>query len=136
MPRFLIIFAIAACYFVFAILLNSVGTVILQSINSFDIGKADASLLEGYKDLPIAIVSFLVASIIPRIGYRFALLLALWETDKLSHQLAHWDASLGHKRYGPHGGDDDGGVDDSVRNDDDDGVVMVVMKMVLLMMVT
>ncbi|MFT6737713.1 MAG: fucose permease [Kangiellaceae bacterium] len=81
MPRFLIIFAIAACYFVFAILLNSVGTVILQSINSFDIGKADASLLEGYKDLPIAIVSFLVASIIPRIGYRFALLLALFSVS-------------------------------------------------------
>jgi fucose permease len=77
MPRFLIIFAIAAVYFVFAILLNSVGTVILQSLNSFDISKPQASLLEAYKDLPIAIVSFLVASVIPRIGYRFALLLAL-----------------------------------------------------------
>ena len=64
--------------FVFVILLNSVGTVILQSINSFDISKAGASVLEGYKDLPIAVVSFLVASIIPRIGYRFALLFALF----------------------------------------------------------
>lgn len=81
MPRFLIICAIAACYFVFAILLNSVGTVILQSINSFDISKSDASLLEGYKDLSIAIVSFLVASVIPRIGYRFALLLALFSVS-------------------------------------------------------
>lgn len=81
MPRFLIICAIATCYFVFAILLNSVGTVILQSINSFDISKPDASLLEAYKDLSIAVVSFLVASIIPRIGYRFALLLALFSVS-------------------------------------------------------
>ncbi|MBT0587586.1 MFS transporter [Alteromonas oceanisediminis] len=77
MSRYLIIFAIAACYFVFAILLNSVGTVILQSINSFDITKTDAGLLEGFKDLSIAIVSFLVASFVPRIGYRFALAGAL-----------------------------------------------------------
>lgn len=73
MPRITIIAAIAACYFVFAILLNSVGTVILQSINSFDIGKPEASTLEGFKDLSIAFVSFLVASIIPRIGYKIAL---------------------------------------------------------------
>lgn len=77
MSRFLIIFAIAASYFVFAILLNSVGTVILLSINSFDISKANASLLEGFKDLPIAFVSFLVASFIPRIGYKIAILIAL-----------------------------------------------------------
>ena len=64
MPRFITITAIAACYFVFAILLNSVGTVILQSINSFDISKTEASTLEGFKDLSIAFVSFFVASII------------------------------------------------------------------------
>lgn len=77
MPRHLTIFAIAACYFVFAILLNSVGTVILQSINSFDVTKPDASTLEGFKDLSIALVSFVVASFIPRIGYKHALLLSL-----------------------------------------------------------
>lgn len=77
MSRLLIIFAIATCYFIFAILLNSVGTVILQSINSFDISKPDASTLEGFKDLSIAIVSFFVASQIPRIGYKNALLFAL-----------------------------------------------------------
>ena len=59
MPRFLVFAAIAASYFLFAILLNSVGTVILQSINSFDISKPDASTLEGFKDLSIAFVSFL-----------------------------------------------------------------------------
>ncbi len=77
MPRLLIIAAIAASYFVFAILLNSVGTVILQSINSFDISKPDASTLEGFKDLSIAAVSFLVASFIPRVGYKLAMLAGL-----------------------------------------------------------
>jgi len=73
MSRFITISAIAASYFVFAILLNSVGTVILQSINSFDISKPQASSLEGFKDLSIAFVSFFIASIIPRIGYKVAL---------------------------------------------------------------
>ena len=77
MSRLMIIAAIAVSYYVFAILLNSVGTVILQSINSFDISKPQASTLEGFKDLSIAIVSFLVASVIPRIGYKIAMLLGL-----------------------------------------------------------
>jgi fucose permease len=77
MPRLLTIAAIAACYFVFAILLNSVGTVILQSINSFGISKPEASMLEGFKDLSIAGVSFLVASFIPRAGYKLAMLAGL-----------------------------------------------------------
>lgn len=77
MPRLMTIFAIAASYFIFAILLNSVGSVILQSINSFDISKPLASSLEGFKDLSIAIVSFLVASFVPRIGYKIAMLFAL-----------------------------------------------------------
>lgn len=63
-----------SAYFVFAILLNSVGTVILQSITSFGVTKEGASVLEGFKDLPIAIVSFLVASWLPRFGYKRAML--------------------------------------------------------------
>jgi fucose permease len=77
MSRLLVIVAIAACYFMFAILLNSVGTVILQSINSFGISKPDASTLEGFKDLSIAFVSFFIASFIPRMGYKIALLIGL-----------------------------------------------------------
>ncbi|GGW83830.1 MFS transporter [Alteromonas halophila] len=77
MPRILIIAAIAASYYVFAILLNSVGTVILQSITSFEVSKPDASTLEGFKDLSIALVSFLVASFIPRVGYKVAMLVGL-----------------------------------------------------------
>ncbi|RME62092.1 MAG: MFS transporter, partial [Alphaproteobacteria bacterium] len=50
--------AMLLTYFVFAILLNSVGTVILQSINSFGVSKGAASTLEGFKDISIATVSF------------------------------------------------------------------------------
>ncbi|MDP9230530.1 MAG: MFS transporter [Bacteroidota bacterium] len=64
-------------YFVFAILLNSVGTVILQVQNNYGITQSSASILEAFKDLSIAIVSFLVASFIARIGYKISMLLAL-----------------------------------------------------------
>ncbi|MFQ6006731.1 MAG: sugar MFS transporter, partial [Woeseia sp.] len=64
-------------YFVFAILLNSVGTVILQVQNSYRVSESAASVLEAFKDLPIAITSFLVASFIARIGYKRSMLIAL-----------------------------------------------------------
>jgi FHS family glucose/mannose:H+ symporter-like MFS transporter len=72
-----IIIALFLIYFVFAILLNSVGTVILQVIGNYNVSKSSASVLEGFKDLPIAVVSFLVASFLPRIGYKNAMLAAL-----------------------------------------------------------
>jgi MFS transporter, FHS family, glucose/mannose:H+ symporter len=64
-------------YFVFAILLNSVGTVILQVQNNYGVTQGSASILEAFKDLSIAIASFLVASYITRIGYKRSMLLAL-----------------------------------------------------------
>jgi len=64
-------------YFVFAILLNSVGIVILKSINNYNVAESTASVLEAFKDLPIAIVSFAVASFLPRIGYKKAMLAGL-----------------------------------------------------------
>jgi fucose permease len=64
-------------YFVFAILLNSVGIVILKSLNNYGVAEDTASVLEAFKDLPIAIVSFLVASFLPRLGYKKAMLIAL-----------------------------------------------------------
>ncbi|MCB9344408.1 MAG: MFS transporter [Lewinellaceae bacterium] len=64
-------------YFVFAILLNSVGTVILQVQNNYGVTEGAASVLEAFKDLSIAIASFLVSSYIVRIGYKRAMLLAL-----------------------------------------------------------
>lgn len=77
MSRNLVILSLASTYFVFAIMLNSVGTVILQSIESFAVTKTEASVLEGFKDLSIAIVSFFIASMIPRIGYKIAMLVSL-----------------------------------------------------------
>jgi len=64
-------------YFVFAILLNSVGTVILQVQNNYSVSESSASILEAFKDLTIAAVSFMVASYITRIGYKRAMLIAL-----------------------------------------------------------
>lgn len=72
-----ILFALFLIYFVFAILLNSVGTVILQVISNYGVSKSAASVLEGFKDLPIAVVSFLVASFLPRVGYKRAMLIGL-----------------------------------------------------------
>lgn len=64
-------------YFVFAILLNSVGIVIERSTTIYKVTESQASVLEAYKDLPIAIVSFVVASFLPRFGYKKAMLTAL-----------------------------------------------------------
>lgn len=64
-------------YFVFAILLNSVGAVILQVQRNFDVSESGASILEGFKDLPIAIFSFIVASFLPKIGIKKGMLIGL-----------------------------------------------------------
>lgn len=64
-------------YFVFAILLNSVGIVILKAQKNYGVDELQASILEAFKDLPIAIVSFLIASFLPRLGYKKAMLIGL-----------------------------------------------------------
>lgn len=64
-------------YFVFAILLNSVGILIQRSINSYGVSEIRASSLEAFKDLSIAAVSFLVGSFLPRLGYKRGMLIAL-----------------------------------------------------------
>ncbi len=64
-------------YFVFAILLNSVGILIQRSINSYGVSEIRASSLEAFKDLSIAAVSFLVGSFLPRLGYKKGMLIAL-----------------------------------------------------------
>ena len=64
-------------YFVFAILMNSVGIVILQVINNYGVSKTSASILEAFKDLPVAAVSFLMASFLARFGFRKAMMSGL-----------------------------------------------------------
>ena len=70
-------FSLFLNYFVFAILLNSVGVVILQVQQNFGVGKTEASVLEAFKDLPIAVCSFVCASFLPRLGIKNAMMLAL-----------------------------------------------------------
>ncbi|MBL0025002.1 MAG: MFS transporter [Saprospiraceae bacterium] len=70
-------FSLYINYFVFAILLNSVGIVILKSQKIYGVDEVQASTLELFKDIPIAIVSFIIASFLPRIGYKKAMLTAL-----------------------------------------------------------
>ena len=77
MARTRLIAALILTYVAFAMLLNSVGTVILQSIASFDVTKPEASTLEGFKDITIAVVSFATASYLPRFGLRNALIASL-----------------------------------------------------------
>ncbi|WP_153800599.1 MFS transporter [Foetidibacter luteolus] len=64
-------------YFLFAVLLNSVGTVILQVQRYFKVAESSAAVLEACKDISIAAASFLVASFIVRIGYKKSMLAAL-----------------------------------------------------------
>jgi fucose permease len=64
-------------YFVFAVLLNSVGTVILEVQRNYGVSESAASILEPCKDLSIAAFSFIVASCLTRLGYRRAMLLGL-----------------------------------------------------------
>lgn len=77
MARTRLIAALILTYVAFAMLLNSVGTVILQSISSFHVTKTEASTLEAFKDITIAVVSFLTASYLSRLGLRNALIGAL-----------------------------------------------------------
>ena len=77
MSNFRIKLSLFLNYFVFAILLNSVGTVILQMQNNFGVAPESAADLEGFKDGSIAITSFLIGSYVIRIGYKNSMLIGL-----------------------------------------------------------
>jgi len=64
-------------YALFAILLNSVGTVILQVQISYGVVESQAAILEAFKDLSIAIASFLATSLAVRAGFRRSIILAV-----------------------------------------------------------
>ncbi len=74
MTRTFTIITLILVYAIFGILLNSVGIVISQSMQYFDVSKSQASVLEGFKDLPIAVVSFFVAAQLGRFGYKRGLI--------------------------------------------------------------
>ena len=71
-------------YFVFAILLNTVGIVILQVINDYNVSRVTAGSLEAFKDLSIMILSFFVASYIPKLGYKRSMLGGLLAVNLVS----------------------------------------------------
>lgn len=77
MQRGRMILAMILTYMIFAVLLNSVGTLILQAQVAMGASKEATSILDAFKDMPIAIVSFLVASLLPRLGYRRGMMLGL-----------------------------------------------------------
>jgi fucose permease len=69
--------AIILTYMLFGALLNSVGAVNLLVVQTLGVPRAEAALLDAWKDLPIALTSFLVASLLPRLGLKRSMLLAL-----------------------------------------------------------
>jgi len=77
MNKVIMIVALVAAYFVFAMLLNSVAPVILQSMLTFGVDKVATSTLDACKDLPIAITSLAAAAYVPRLGYRRTMVLGL-----------------------------------------------------------
>jgi MFS transporter, FHS family, glucose/mannose:H+ symporter len=77
MSNFKIKLSLFLNYFVFAILLNSVGILIQKSQNRYQVDEITASSLEAFKDLSIAFASFFVGSFLPRLGYKKGMLIAL-----------------------------------------------------------
>jgi MFS transporter, FHS family, glucose/mannose:H+ symporter len=72
-----LILSMVLIYLAYGMLLNTVGTVILRSIASLGVTKGQAGWFDGCKDVSIAVVSFLTASYLTRIGIRRAMLGAL-----------------------------------------------------------
>jgi len=81
-------------YFVIGLMLNSVGIVILQVIVHYNISESGASVLEAFKDLSIAVFSFLLASFIPKIGYKKSMLIALIVVTAASLAMRFFDSFL------------------------------------------
>jgi fucose permease len=69
--------ALIFTYAILGLLMNSVGTVILQSIDQFGVSKTHASTLEACKDMSVVVASFLFAASLPSFGYRRAEMLVM-----------------------------------------------------------
>jgi len=77
MPALRIKISLFINYFLFAMLLNSAGTLILQVQHYFGTLESDASMIELFKDVSLGLVSFAGFAFISRMGYKNAMLLAL-----------------------------------------------------------
>lgn len=94
MQQFKIKLSLYINYFVIGLMLNSVGIVILQVIIHYNITESGASILEAFKDLSIAIFSFLLASYIPKYGYKRSMLTALLVVTAASLGMRFFDSFL------------------------------------------
>lgn len=77
MNRRIIQFSLTIIFFLFGLLLTSVGSVTQLIINTFDVSRADAAILEPIKDIPIVLFAFLLGAYLARFGLKRALLVAL-----------------------------------------------------------
>lgn len=94
MQRFKVKLSLYINYFVIGLMLNSVGIVILQVIIYYNVSEGAASVLEAFKDLSIAIFSFLLASFIPKYGYKRSMLTALLVVMLASLGMRFFDSFL------------------------------------------
>ncbi len=72
--RLYTIAALGFAYAVIGILMNSVGVVILQSIQHLGATKLQGSALEACKDLSVVVASFLLATRVAKFGFRRAMI--------------------------------------------------------------
>jgi len=94
MQKFKVKLSLYINYFVIGLMLNSVGIVILQVIIHYNVSEGGASVLEAFKDLSIAIFSFLLASYIPKFGYKRSMLTALLVVTFASLGMRFFDGFL------------------------------------------
>ena len=94
MQKFKVKLSLYINYFVIGLMLNSVGIVILQVIIHYNVSESGASILEAFKDLSIAIFSFVLASYIPRYGYKRSMLTALLVVTAASIGMRFFDGFL------------------------------------------
>jgi MFS transporter, FHS family, glucose/mannose:H+ symporter len=66
--------ALVTAFVVFAPLINSVGVIVLQSIRTLGISKQQAGVVQPFVDMPMALSSLVIGSVLPMLGLRKAML--------------------------------------------------------------
>lgn len=66
--------SLVVAFMVFAPLINSVGVIVLQSIRTLGISKQQAGVVQPFVDLPMALSSLVIGSVLPTLGLRRAML--------------------------------------------------------------
>jgi MFS transporter, FHS family, glucose/mannose:H+ symporter len=66
--------SLVIAFMVFAPLINSVGVIVLQSIRMLGISKQQAGIIQPFVDMPMALSSLAIGSVLPALGLRRAML--------------------------------------------------------------